>query len=243
MRFGTLLLISVLCSAMHIGCSTEPSSCDLAAERLQGCGDDQRNAFVGACQASGGALDPDAFATSPEAAEICASSSDGKADLQSAVIGACVASMYGIKWSVASLSPTPQPLSAAMKSELRPLYGALVDQVRVSIGATLPPKIVIAGHQLSIQPAAMTFGDRIYILQEVADDANRHRLLLMLVHELMHAEQAARNGGFLEFARGYCRQLDNFGYAYEDVAWEDAAYATQELARQNLGRCGHVTCP
>lgn len=242
MRSGALVVISLLCSIVHIGCATESSSCDVAAERLSGCGDEQRSAFVGACEASGGALDPDAFAASPEASEICMAPDDGKADGQATVIGTCVASMYGIKWSVASLSPTPQPLSAAMKTELRPIYGALVDQVRVSIGAALPPKIVIAGHQLSVPPAAMTFGDTIYVLQEVVDDANRYRFLLTLVHEMMHSEQSARNGGFLGFARGYCRQLANVDYAYGEVPWEDAAYATQEYARQNLGRCGHVTC-
>ncbi|HTL38155.1 MAG TPA: hypothetical protein VL326_33730, partial [Kofleriaceae bacterium] len=114
--------------------------------------------------------------------------------------------------------------------------------VRVSIGAALPPKIEIAGHELAVEADAMTFGSQIFILQEVADDSPT-RLLLTTVHEMTHAKQAQAAGGYFGFATSYCVDMIRANFKYDHIHMEEAAYAVQADARSSLQTCGHVTCP
>ncbi|HUS29087.1 MAG TPA: hypothetical protein VMZ53_11270 [Kofleriaceae bacterium] len=224
-------------------CAQDTSPCSEAAAQLTACSDDQRAAFVSACEETGGA-DPASLLADDSSAACKAVPSDGKADQATlAATGLCVASMYGVKWTVTALSPTAQPLSAQTKTMLRPLYGSLVDEARVSIGAALPPAIKIAGHVLAVEPAAMTFGSSIFILQEVADSKSADRLLLTTVHELAHAKQAKTAGGYYNFAVSYCRDMIAVGFDYSHIHLEEAAYAVQDQARSSLQTCGHVTCP
>jgi hypothetical protein len=233
-------LFAALVAALG-ACAQDASPCSEAAAQLAGCSDDQRNAFAAACEESGGA-DPSALLAEDSSAACKAVPSDGKADQATlALRSVCVAAMYGVKWTVTALSPSGKPLSAQSKAILRPLYGSLVDEVRISLGAELPPRIVIAGHELSVQPAAMTFGSQIFILQEVADDPEY--LLLTTVHELAHAKQSKTAGGYYGFAVTYCRDMIAAGFDYDHIDLEEAAYAIQDDARSSLQTCGHVTCP
>jgi hypothetical protein len=225
-------------------CTVGDSPCAQVASHLDGCSTEQTEAFISACDESGGApaaslLDDDANAacTTPIAV--------GSADVQTtAEVGVCVAAMYGVKWTVSALSPTGRPLDAQTKAALRPLYGALVDQVRISIGATLPPRIVIGGHELSVPPDAMTFGSNLFMLQEVASDTKRpYRLLLTTVHEMKHAQQAQQAGSYYGFAVNYCRDMVAANFDYNQIGMEVAAYGVQGTARSSLQSCGHVTCP
>jgi hypothetical protein len=239
MRRHCLLVLSLVASA----CAQDASPCLEAAAQLTTCSDDQRQAFADACEEAGGG-DPSALLGDDASAACKAVPDDGKADQGTlAVMSLCVASMYGVKWTVTALSPTAQPLSATMKTMLRPLYGSLVDDVRVSIGAALPPAIKIAGHELAVPPAAMTFGSQIFMLQEVADDKSPNRLLLTTVHELTHAKQAQSAGGYYGFAVSYCGDMIRANFDYGHIHMEEAAYAVQADARTSLQTCGHVTCP
>jgi hypothetical protein len=238
-RLFATLLAALLAPS---GACAQDSSCSEAAAQLTSCSEDQRQAFVAACEETGGA-DPSELLAEDSSAACKAVPNDGKTDQGAiTVMGLCVASMYGVKWTVTALSPTAQPLSASMKTMLRPLYGSLVDEVRVSIGAALPPKIKIAGHELAVQPAAMTFGSSIFILQEVADDSPE-RLLLAEVHELTHVKQSKTAGGYYGFALNYCRDMIVAGFDYDHIHLEEAAYAVEEDARESLQTCGRVTCP
>jgi hypothetical protein len=229
MRWSFLLALAA--------CAPVDSPCEDAAAQLVGCSDDQRAAFVAACEQTG-AADPAAF----DGAACAPVPSDGKADAQTAALtGVCVAAMYGVKLTVTSLSPAGAPLSPQTKTALRPLYGALVDDVTVSMGAELPPRIVVAGHRLSVQPDAMTFGDRIFMLGEVGKDPTR--LLLTTVHEMRHAQQAKTAGGFFFFAVDYCRDMVAASFDYDHIGLEVSAYAVEGAAAKSLQQCGKVTCP
>jgi hypothetical protein len=236
--------LAVMLPAMLAACTSDSSPCSEAAAQLSACSADQRQAFAAACEASGGA-DPSTLLTDDSEAACQAVPSDGKTDAATnATVGLCVTAMYGLKWSVAGLSPTPLPLSESSKAILRPLYGSLVDEVHFSIGAALPPAIVIAGHKLSVQPQAQTFGNDIFMLQEVADDKTTpYRLLLATVHEMKHAQQAKAAGGFYGFAINYCRDMIAVNFDYSHIQLEEAAYEAQHQALGNLQACGHVTCP
>ena len=238
------IMFAFVIIAMTGGCAVgNDSPCGEAAEKLAGCSEDQRQAFVAACEDTGGG---DPASLGDDASAACAAAPDGsKADFGgSAVTGVCVAAMYGVKWGVTALSPAGQPLDAATKAMLRPLYGALVDDVRVTIGAALPPRVVIAGHELSVKPDAMTFGDHVFLLQEVADDSKSfQRLLLTTTHELAHVQQARRSGGYLAFATDYCRDMIAASYHYDHIQLELDAYAIEGRARSSLQACGQVTCP
>lgn len=243
MRTRRIIPVFVIIT-MAGGCAVDSSPCGEAAKELAGCSEDQRQAFVAACETTGGG-DPQALLGDDASAACAAPPSDGKADLQtSAAAGMCIAAMYGVKWGVTALSPAGEPLSAEDKAMLRPLYGGLVDEVRVTIGAALPPRVVIAGHELAVKPDAMTFGDHVFILQAVADDTKSfQRLLLTTTHELAHAQQAHRAGSYFAFATAYCRDMIAANFAYDQIQLEQDAYAIQGRARSSLQSCGRVTCP
>jgi hypothetical protein len=216
-------------------CAPAESPCEEAAAQLVTCSGEQRAAFVAACEQSG-AADPAAL----DDAACTPVPDDGKADAQTiALTGVCVAAMYGVKLTVMSVSPAPRPLSPQAKAALRPLYGALVDEVSVSIGAELPPRIVIAGHRLSVQPDAMTFGNQIFMLDAVGKDPTR--LLLTTVHEMTHAYQA--RDGFFSFAVHYCKDMVAAGFDYNKIGLEVSAYAVEGDARKSLQQCGQIRCP
>jgi hypothetical protein len=118
-----------------------------------------------------------------------------------------------------------------------------VDTVKISVNAQLPPRIVIAGHEISVQPDAMTFGDRIYLAPSVMTAKNPSYPLLTTVHEMTHAKQAADRGGYYGFAVQYCRDMRAVNYKYGDIPLEVAAYAVEHDAAVALRTCGKVKCP
>ncbi len=236
------VMAGLLAGAGLVACASQDSTCAEAAAQLTSCTTDQRQAFEAACEQNDGA-DPATLGADATAA--CAAvPSDGKADAGTDVLtGVCVAGMYGVKWGITALSPAGGALSDPMNAELRTIYGSLVDGVTVTIGAELPPKIVIAGHELGVQPDAMTFGNHVFVLQAVADDTTTpNRLLLTITHELTHVKQGQNDGGFYGFAVSYCRDMIAVNFDYDLIAEEIAAYAVEGTARQNLARCGHVVC-
>lgn len=223
-------------------CATEPTStCDEAVAQLTSCNDDQRAAFAAACEAAGGDFDPAALVAEDSTAACAAVPDDGKADAQTNVVtGLCVAAMYAEKWAIGSISPEPQALPEATRARLRPLFGSLVDSVRVSNQAELPPKIVIAGRTISVEPAAMTFGSTIFINKRLNPAIDPFTLL---VHELTHAQQASRAGGYYNFTVNYCRAMVAATFNYNQISLEVAAYDVQHKAEHALATCGQVTCP
>lgn len=234
---GACLLLSIALTA----CATEPSPCETAAAQLTACSDDQRDAFIASCEESG--LTDTAALSAEDATEVCtAAPDDGKTDQATlALRGLCVAGMYAVKWSVALRSPTGLPLSASSKQTLRPLFGDLVEDVRISLPAKLPPGITIAGHRVSVEPGAQTFGNNIYIRDTVAEDPEF--LFYTVIHEMTHARQAKAAGGFYGFAQQYCASMIAVGFDYNKISQEIEAYRVSSDAETNMNRCGHLICP
>jgi len=237
---GTCLLLSLALTA----CATDVETpCESAGAQLVTCDDDQRAAFVESCEASGLA-DATTFSAEDASALCTAAPDDGKTDAATnALVGLCVAGMYGVKWSVYWRSPAGVPLAASSKQALRPLFGDLVDEVRISLNAKLPPEITIAGHQLSVEPGAQTFGNNIYVNGhgDVATDSVF--LFYTIIHEMTHARQAKAAGGFLGFARQYCRDMIAHDFRYNAITMEVDAYRVSSDAETNMNRCGKLICP
>jgi hypothetical protein len=236
---GTCLLLALAVTA----CTDPETPCERAAAQLTACSDDQRDAFVESCEASGVA--DTATLSEDDAAAMCAGApDDGKQDAQTtALTGVCVAAMYTVKWGVTLVSPTGLPLSESSKQTLRPLFGDLVDDVRISIGARLPPAIRFAGHELSIEPGAMTFGNDIFIRSQVVRPDDPANLFYAVIHEMTHSQQAKAAGGYYGFAVNYCRSMIATNYDYYKIDYEVAAYRVASDAETSMNSCHHLTCP
>lgn len=245
MKYLSLAALVPVALASLAGCATEPSACETAAASLTGCTEDQTAAFITACEESGGAESAASFAAEDGATACAAPVTDDKSDLATAaVVGTCVASMYGIRWTVTALSPSARPLDAATKMALRPIFGNLVETVRVSYDARLPPRVVINGRELTVAPAAMTFGSSIFVLSaEKRQNASALDTLVLTVHEMTHAMQAQRAGGFYGFAVAYCRDIIASGFNYYDIGLEHEAERVETDAIHDLQTCGSFGCP
>lgn len=241
--FAAASIVSLL--SLVVGCATEPSApavCDDVAASLDGCSPEQADALLASCRAqpSDAAL---AQLSTEEIQSACSAADDGKADTQATLTGVCVATMYGIKWTVSMLSPSLKGLSADVKRQLRPTFGALVDSARITTAAELPPGITIGGHELSVTPAAMTFGNNIFISRIWGPLMSADELLLTTVHEMQHVQQVARVGGFFRFATQYCREMIAVEFDYHAIPLEINAGAVEDTARNNLANgCETVFC-
>lgn len=242
-----LLAAAFLVSLLRVasGCATEasaPAVCDQVAANVDGCSPEQADALLASCRAqpSDATL---AQLSSEEIRSACSAADDGKADAQATLTGVCVATMYGIKWTVSVLSPTVQQLSADLKRQLRPTFGALVDTARITRAAELPPGITIGSHELSVTPAAMTFGNNIFIDKTWGVLMSPKEMLLTTVHEMQHVQQVSRAGGFLRFATQYCREMIAVKFDYHAIPLEINASAIENTARSNLAHgCATVFC-
>lgn len=95
-------------------------------------------------------------------------------------------------------------LDTFQKRYLRPHFGALVDQVRVSYGSRLLNKT------LRSQETARTFGKRIYLAAPYAKgDLNQ---LVEIAHEMVHVRQFVACGGCTRtFGARYMRERQRVG--------------------------------
>jgi hypothetical protein len=241
--FAAASIVSLL--GLAVGCASEqsaPAVCDEVAANLDGCSPEQADALLASCRAqpSNATL---AQLSTEEIQSACSPADDGKADTQATLTGVCVATMYGIKWTVSVLSPRVQPLSEDLKRQLRPTFGALVDTARITRAAELPPGITIGGHELSVTPAAMTFGNNIFISRIWGALMSPQEMLLTTVHEMQHVQQVSRAGGFFRFATQYCREMIAVNFDYHQIPLEINAATVETTARNNLSNgCPTVFC-
>lgn len=237
--------IVVSLTSSLVGCASEapaPAVCDEVAAQLEGCNAEQSAALLESCRAQPEDASFEALSTE-EIGAACRPADDGKADVYASLTAVCVATMYGLKWTITALSPTTQPLSDDVKKQLRPTFGALVDSARITTGGVLPPGIKIGDHQLSVTPGAMTFGNKIFIDKEWGATISKRDLLLTTVHEMQHVQQVERAGGFLGFAREYCRETIAVDFDYYAIPLEINAASVEDVARINLQKgCTTVFC-
>lgn len=239
-------LASVLAlSGTLLSCATDGRSrCQQAADALSECTGSVPEGFVEACEADTDA-DTAAFTDS-----LLEASCDGNAAIggkedghgEALFVTACSALVGAAYVSNRVRSPTPVALTRALKDALRPEFGALVDDIRVSWNAKLVDEWDIGSLRvvLGFDVGAQTFGNTIFMSH--AYDATNPRLrIVTLAHELTHARQAQQRGGVLGFARAYCRAFWDASYSYRENALEQEAYALANGMAKCL-RSGATTC-
>lgn len=133
-------------------------------------------------------------------------------------------------------------LTVAQKGYFRPLFGGLVDRVMVVYQAKLLDRWSQNGketHIGQIDSAAQTYCNRIYVRDaDKPHDADR---LVLLAHELTHAQQCQEYGGIGKFGFQYFQGYYQGGETYQNNPLEQAAQAMElKFARQV---CHTVGCP
>lgn len=214
-------------------------TCEQAAERLAQCVGETPPEFVDACTHD---PDEDAF----EAAQGIASADcddidpDAKADglFAGAFARVCspvVQSAYLIN---RRRNPSSEPMTAAQRRSLRPVFGGYVDHANVHWDAALIDSWEVAGVELEFSnTAAMAFGHDIFVASSYRP--NDISQLALMGHELTHTWQAARLGSISAFAEEYCRGFYNAGFSYYDNDFEVEARDVQDYVRDCLrdGTC------
>lgn len=120
-------------------------------------------------------------------------------------------------------------LNPRLKSALRPLFGSLVDRIRVTWNIKLLDEWARdeTGIELSgTESVGQAYGYNVYIRypeSELTDPQRTRSILWLLIHELVHVEQYEKAGG----------SLSDFGCSYA-VGYANAnmSYDRNEMERQ-----------
>jgi type IV secretory pathway protease TraF len=144
---------------------------------------------------------------------------------------------------VAMRNPAGVALAAEQKRYLRPLFGDLVDRVRVVYRAQLLDRWVQSDgkeiHIGGVDSAAQTYCDRIYIRAAYRPrDTDR---LVLLAHELTHSQQCDRAGSLSKFGDRYFQGYYLGGQSYQANPLEKSARAMEEKFTRQL--CNTIGCP
>jgi hypothetical protein len=139
-------------------------------------------------------------------------------------------------------NPQGIALDRVQKGYLRPLFGNLVDRVTVVYQAKLLDRWSQNGQETHIggvDSSAQTYGDRIYIrARSKPRDTN---LLVLLAHELTHAQQCDRLGGISKFGERYFQGYYHSGQNYQNNPLEQSARKMEEKFIHQL--CRKINCP
>jgi hypothetical protein len=233
-RAGRVVVrMAVLAVAILVGCAAEPAidSCEQASAALAACTGEVPEGFREACLA-----DPDRIASEILGSvepDSCQTVDDGKADSigERAFVAACVPAINAAYLTTWARSPWAKPLPRELRDRLRPFHGDLVDRVKVSFGATMLNRWKLFGREFvfGLRFSAQTYGNEIFFRHAYKPgDAYQ---IETIGHELAHAQQAERLGGFPAFAAEYCAAYYRARYSYDDNALEVEAYATEDSIR------------
>jgi Domain of unknown function (DUF4157) len=139
-------------------------------------------------------------------------------------------------------NPQGVALDDTQKGYLRPFFGDLVDRVTVVYRAQLLDRWSQGGketHIGGVDSSAQTYCDRIYIRAGYkSHDTDR---LVLLAHELTHAQQCDRAGGIGKFGELYFSGYYHGGQTYQDNPLEKAARKTERDFTRQL--CQRLDCP
>lgn len=109
-----------------------------------------------------------------------------------------------------------KPLGTREKEALRPVFGAIVDKVKVVWNARLLDEWRILGKtfQFGVDAAGMTFGNTVYIAYPEPTGSWDRRTLKLMIHEVTHTFQAHDRGSPRGFAEHYIRGWWSAGRDY-----------------------------
>jgi Domain of unknown function (DUF4157) len=134
------------------------------------------------------------------------------------------------------------PLDLAQKGYLRPLFGNLVDRVTIVYQAKLLDRWSQGSketHIGGVDSSAQTYCDRIYVRAKYKrGDTDR---LVLLAHELTHAQQCDRAGGISKFGERYFQGYFQGGKTYQNNPMEKSARKMEERFTYQL--CDRISCP
>jgi hypothetical protein len=219
LRFATSLIFA-------IGCASEPATsiCEEAAATLERCAGQVPSGFLAACEADPETVAPTVL--SQANVNSCPDAAKSDSILKDAFEDACVAVVNATYWVVWARSPASKPMPTALRDQLRPWFGDLVDTTKVSWNAELIGRWRVLGRDVVLDDdtIAQTFDDEIYIRESMKLD---DRQIALIGHELEHANQYREHGGVLEFARGYCGAFYDSEFSYRNNALEVEAYDQQ----------------
>jgi hypothetical protein len=134
------------------------------------------------------------------------------------------------------------PLNKAQKGYLRPLFGNLVDRVTIVYQAKLLDRWSQGGketHIGEVNSSAQTYCDRIYL--RAAHQPHKIDELLLLAHEITHAQQCQVAGGIGKFGARYFEGYHQGGESYEANPLEKSARMTEQKFVRQL--CKSIGCP
>lgn len=111
-----------------------------------------------------------------------------------------------------------KPLGTREKEALRPIFGDLVDKVKVVWSARLLDEWKVLGKTFQFGPdsTGQTFGNTIYISHDEPEGPWSSSLLKLMIHEMTHTFQAHALGSLRKFAEIYVRGWWSAGRSYED---------------------------
>ena len=135
-----------------------------------------------------------------------------------------------------------EPLDKAQKGYLRPLFGNLVDRVTIVYQAKLLDRWSQGGketHIGTVNSAAQTYGDRIYL--RATYQPGKIDQLILLAHEMTHAQQAQTAGGIGKFGARYFEGYYQAQESYENNPLEKSARSTEQKFVRQL--CKKISCP
>jgi hypothetical protein len=143
---------------------------------------------------------------------------------------------------MAMRNPPGVKLDPLQKRYLRPIFGDLVDHVKVTYNAQLLDRWSHDGketHIGGVDSIAQTYCDRIYLRQpHKPNDTDR---LVLLAHELTHAQQCRKYGGLSKFGFQYFHGYQQAGQSYYHNPLEKSARATEAKFARQL--CHSLGCP
>jgi len=123
-------------------------------------------------------------------------------------------------------------LRATTKNQLKPYFPSLdLNKIRININSVLPSEYIefFGG----VKAVAMTFGNKIYFKgSNIQNDKATLDSKAILVHELVHSDQARRMGE-RNFAQTYGTQYLQYGYY--DMPLEKEARALAQIFKDNKG--------
>lgn len=122
-------------------------------------------------------------------------------------------------------NPAPQPLDDFQKCHLRPHFGSLVDNVKVSYNAQPLEKFEQGPFKINlgqVDAIAQTFCNTIYFAGPY--NSQDKRQMVILSHEMVHSRQCQNLGGAAAFGRAYFIDYKRGGYDYNNIRMEIEAY-------------------
>lgn len=143
---------------------------------------------------------------------------------------------------MAMRNPQGVPLDRLQKSYLRPLFGDLVDRVRIVYQAKLLDRWSQGGqekHVGGVNSAAQTYCERIYI--RAAHQPRQTAEAILLAHEMTHSQQCQQAGGIGKFGERYFQGYYQGGQTYENNPLEKSAWAVEKKFTRQL--CNKIDCP